>query len=388
MIDFAIQLAILVGLFFVLEFITKKIFIKTIRWIIKKSKNKWDDILVENGVFDRARHIIPLLIILFLIPYYFEILKQTPVYNIINALIIINIMIVINRILDTILDIYNELSNVKKRPIKAYIQLIKIFVYVVFGISAVFVLFGKSPLGILSGIGAFTAVLMFVFKDTILSLLATLQIIENDLIKEGDWIEVPQFKADGDVIEIALHVVKVQNFDKTITTIPTYKLIESSFKNWRGMQQSGARRIKRSIHIDLNSMFFCDEKFFEKVKDIEYVKEYINEIKDNNKKITNMEVFKKYVENYLKQHPKIINDYHPDKKFSDKKFTFLLRELEPTENGLPFQLYVFATDNTWVNYENIQSEIFNHIIVATKLFDLRLFQNISGQDFRLNSNII
>jgi miniconductance mechanosensitive channel len=266
----------------------------------------------------------------------------------------------------------------RKRPIKAYVQLLKIFVYIIFGISALFILFGKSPLGILSGIGAFTAVLMFVFKDTILSLLATLQIIEHDLIKEGDWIEVPQYKADGDVEEIALHVVKIRNFDKTITTIPTYKLIESSFKNWRGMQLSGGRRIKRSIHIDVNSMFFCNKEFLKKIENIEYVKNFVQKIKNDKLTVTNMEVFKNYVENYLKQHPKIINDIHPD---NGNKFTFLLRELEPTETGLPFQLYVFTNDNAWVNYENIQSEIFNHIIVATKFFDIKLFQNMSGSDF-------
>jgi miniconductance mechanosensitive channel len=383
MLDMVVQIAILIVIFYVIRFITYRVFIKTLRWSIKKSKNKWDDIFVDNGVFEKSKNLIPLIVILFLIPYYFTALVDTPIYNIINSLIIINVMFVLSTVLDTSLIIYNTFTNMKKRPIKAYIQLIKIFVYLVFGISAIFVLFGKSPLGILSGIGAFTAVLMFVFKDTILSLLATLQIIENDLIKEGDWIEVPQYKADGDVIEIALHVVKIQNFDKTVTTIPTYKLIESSFKNWRGMQQSGARRIKRAMHIDMNSMFFCNEEFLKKVENIEFVKDYVKQIRDDKKEVTNMEVFKKYVENYLKKHPKIINDYHPNKEYGDTKFTFLLRELEPTPNGLPFELYVFVNDNAWVNYENIQSEIFNHILVATKFFDIRVFQNISGYDFKI-----
>jgi miniconductance mechanosensitive channel len=373
-----IEIAIAIVVFYTIKLFSYKVIIRSIKWSIKKTKNDYDDILVENKVFEKSRNLIPLVSILFLIPYYFQALLDTPVYNLINSLIIVNVMFVINVLLDVVVIIYNRFPNLRKRPIKAYVQLLKIFVYIIFGISALFILFGKSPLGILSGIGAFTAVLMFVFKDTILSLLATLQIIEHDLIKEGDWIEVPQYKADGDVEEIALHVVKIRNFDKTITTIPTYKLIESSFKNWRGMQLSGGRRIKRSIHIDVNSMFFCNEEFLKKIENIEYVKDFVQKIKNDKLTVTNMEVFKNYVENYLKQHPKIINDIHPD---NGNKFTFLLRELEPTETGLPFQLYVFTNDNAWVNYENIQSEIFNHIIVATKFFDIKLFQNMSGSDF-------
>jgi miniconductance mechanosensitive channel len=373
-----IEIAIAIVVFYTIKLFSYKVIIRSIKWSIKKTKNDYDDILVENKVFEKSRNLIPLVSILFLIPYYFQALLDTPIYNLINSLIIVNVMFVINVLLDVVVIIYNRFPNLRKRPIKAYVQLLKIFVYIIFGISALFILFGKSPLGILSGIGAFTAVLMFVFKDTILSLLATLQIIEHDLIKEGDWIEVPQYKADGDVEEIALHVVKIRNFDKTITTIPTYKLIESSFKNWRGMQLSGGRRIKRSIHIDVNSMFFCNEEFLKKIENIEYVKDFVQKIKNDKLTVTNMEVFKNYVENYLKQHPKIINDIHPD---NGNKFTFLLRELEPTETGLPFQLYVFTNDNAWVNYENIQSEIFNHIIVATKFFDIKLFQNMSGSDF-------
>jgi miniconductance mechanosensitive channel len=373
-----IEIAIAIVVFYTIKLFSYKVIIRSIKWSIKKTKNDYDDILVENKVFEKSRNLIPLVSILFLIPYYFQALLDTPVYNLINSLIIVNVMFVINVLLDVVVIIYNRFPNLRKRPIKAYVQLLKIFVYIIFGISALFILFGKSPLGILSGIGAFTAVLMFVFKDTILSLLATLQIIEHDLIKEGDWIEVPQYKADGDVEEIALHVVKIRNFDKTITTIPTYKLIESSFKNWRGMQLSGGRRIKRSIHIDVNSMFFCNKEFLKKIENIEYVKNFVQKIKNDKLTVTNMEVFKNYVENYLKQHPKIINDIHPD---NGNKFTFLLRELEPTETGLPFQLYVFTNDNAWVNYENIQSEIFNHIIVATKFFDIKLFQNMSGSDF-------
>jgi miniconductance mechanosensitive channel len=373
-----IEIAIAIVVFYTIKLFSYKVIIRSIKWSIKKTKNDYDDILVENKVFEKSRNLIPLVSILFLIPYYFQALLDTPIYNLINSLIIVNVMFVINVLLDVVVIIYNRFPNLRKRPIKAYVQLLKIFVYIIFGISALFILFGKSPLGILSGIGAFTAVLMFVFKDTILSLLATLQIIEHDLIKEGDWIEVPQYKADGDVEEIALHVVKIRNFDKTITTIPTYKLIESSFKNWRGMQLSGGRRIKRSIHIDVNSMFFCNKEFLKKIENIEYVKNFVQKIKNDKLTVTNMEVFKNYVENYLKQHPKIINDIHPD---NGNKFTFLLRELEPTETGLPFQLYVFTNDNAWVNYENIQSEIFNHIIVATKFFDIKLFQNMSGSDF-------
>ena len=258
-----------------------------------------------------------------------------------------------------------------------------------FGIIIIIsILSNKSPLYLLSGIGALTAVLMLVFKDTILSFVSSIQITSNDLFKVGDWVEAPQFGADGDVKDIALHTVKIQNWDKTISIIPTHKLIDSSFKNWRGMSESGGRRIKRSINIDVNSIKFCTESMLERYEKFDLIKEYIknklseieghNISKDvthealvNGRALTNIGTFRAYIFAYLKNHPKIHQD-----------MTFLIRQLAPTENGVPIQIYVFINDTNWVNYESVQSDIFDHFLAIAPEFDLRVFQNPTGNDFK------
>jgi miniconductance mechanosensitive channel len=249
------------------------------------------------------------------------------------------------------------------------------------------VLIGKSPALLLSGIGALTAVLMLIFKDTILSLVASLQISSNDLFKIGDWIEVPQFGADGDVVDIALHAVKIQNWDKTISIIPTHKLIDSAFRNWRGMSESGGRRIKRSLYIDMNSIHLCTEEMLDKFMRFEILTEYINgkikEVTDHNesnkintaelingRRLTNVGTFRAYIEAYLQNNSKI----HPE-------MTFLIRQLEPTSRGLPIQIYVFTNDTDWVRYEGIQADIFDHLLAIIPEFGLKVFQSPSGKDF-------
>ena len=250
------------------------------------------------------------------------------------------------------------------------------------------ILSGISPWGLIGSIGAISAVLLLIFRDTILSLIANLQISSNKLVQLHDWIEAPAFGADGDVIEIALHTIKVQNWDKTITVIPTHKLIDSSFKNWRGMEQSGGRRIKRSINIDLTSIKFCDDKMLSNFTKIDLLSSYLKEkglllskfnknVKSdthflNSRNLTNIGTFRAYIISYLRNHDSI-----------NENMTFLVRQLPPSETGLPIEIYVFSNDNEWVNYENIQSDIFDHLIAATNYFDLRIFQNPSGHD--LNS---
>ncbi len=266
-------------------------------------------------------------------------------------------------------------------------QILKLFTNI-FGIIIIIALLtGKSPVYFLSGIGALTAVLMLVFKDTILSFVSSIQISSNDLFKIGDWVEAPQFGADGDVIDIALHSVKIQNWDKTISIIPTHKLVDSSFKNWRGMSDSGGRRIKRSIKIDMNSIKFCDSSMIERFKKFKVISDYINqkqiEINKHNlannineeglingRSLTNIGTFRAYVEGYLRNHTSIHND-----------MTFLVRQLAPEADGLPIEIYVFSNDTNWVNYEAVQSNIFDHLLAILSEFDLKIFQNPTGNDF-------
>ena len=259
----------------------------------------------------------------------------------------------------------------------------------IFGIIVVIaVLTGNSPVYLLSGLGALTAVLILVFKDTILSLVSSVQISSNDLFKVGDWVEAPQFGADGDVIDIALHSVKIQNWDKTISVIPTNKLIDSSFKNWRGMAESGGRRIKRSINIDMSSIKFCTNEMIDRYSKYNVIANYIkvkleevqrfnieNNITDesliNGRSLTNIGTFRAYIEGYLRNHNKIHDE-----------MTFLVRQLSPSANGLPIEIYVFSNDTDWLNYEKIQADIFDHLLAVVSEFELKVFQNPSGSDFK------
>ena len=252
---------------------------------------------------------------------------------------------------------------------------------------------GESPIVLLTGIGAATAVLLLIFRDTILSIVASIQIATNDLIKEGDWIEVPDYAADGDVLNISLHTIKIQNWDKTISVIPTYKIVDVAYKNWRGMQESGGRRIKRSLIIDMNSIKFCSEEMLERLAQIDAIQEFVTEklggmVSYRQKQaetfdspldgpqITNAEIFRNYIERYLRRRP----DIH------QKKMDLLVRALEPSDHGLPIEVYAFTKTTSWEQYEKIQAEIFDHLIAAAGTFDLRLFQQPTGLDFAVLAN--
>ncbi|MEH7113776.1 mechanosensitive ion channel domain-containing protein, partial [Neobacillus niacini] len=285
-------------------------------------------------------------------------------------------------------DIYQTFEISKIRPIKGYIQVVNIVVITVGIILLIADLIGKNPLIFLSGIGALSAVLLLVFKDSLLGLVAGIQLSANDMVRVGDWIEMPKYGADGDIIDISLNTVKVQNFDKTITTIPSYALISDSFINWRGMQTSGGRRIKRSLFIDTSSITFCTVEMIEKFKNIHYLSDYIvvreREIAEFNSKndinrtnpvngraLTNIGVFRAYISKYLQHHSGI-----------NQEMTLLVRQLAPTEHGMPLEIYAFSNDIRWAVYETIQADIFDHLFAVAKEFGLRLFQNPSGEDLK------
>ncbi|MEH7381430.1 mechanosensitive ion channel family protein [Bacillus sp. JJ1533] len=370
----------------VANFITKKVIINIITRIVNKTKYHWDNILLENKVFRRLSHIVPAIIIF----YFSETFPKTAVLiqkGAVAYLIIVSLM-VINSLLNAMNDIYQTYEISKTRPIKGYIQVVKIII-TIFGIIIVIANFmGKSPLILLSGIGALSAVLMLVFKDSLLGLVAGVQLTTNDMVRVGDWIEMPKYGADGDIIDISLVTVKVQNFDKTITTIPSYALVSDSFINWRGMQTSGGRRIKRSLFIDSTSITFCTEEMITKFKQIQLLSDYItnreqeieeynikHEINRNNpvngRALTNIGVFRAYISNYLQQHPGI-----------NQEMTLMVRQLAPTEHGLPLEIYAFSNDVRWAVYETTQADIFDHLFAVAPEFGLRLFQNPSGHDLK------
>lgn len=369
--------------------ITRKFLIRLIASQIKKSKTKLDDILIKNHLFLRISYLVPLIII---DNFSYILTSNLPVtISTIDTAVNVSTILIFNRIIDSILSSFADAysGRYKQIPLKSYMQIFKIFVIILTGLIILSILSGISPWGLIGSIGALGAVLLLIFRDTILSLIANLQITSNKLVQLHDWIEAPAFGADGDVIEIALHTIKVQNWDKTITVIPTHKLIDSSFKNWRGMEQSGGRRIKRSINIDLTSIKLCDDKMISNLNKIDLLSSYLKDKKTslsksnkniqkgddfhylNSRNLTNIGTFRAYIVAYLRNHENI-----------NENMTFLIRQLPPSENGLPIEIYVFSNDNKWANYENIQSDIFDHLIASTKYFDLRIFQNPSGHDFK------
>ena len=370
-------------------YITRYFIIKAVHILVVRTKTRWDDILAEKRVFVKLAYLAPAITINFLTSYVlsdFEFLNR--IIQIITSIyIIIIILSVVNAVLNAFNEIYNTYEIAKEKPIKGYIQVAKIFAYIIAAVIIITVLIGKNNFGWVAGFGAFSAVLMLVFKDPILGFVGGIQLTANNMVRLGDWIEMPKYGANGTVIDISLTTVKVQNWNKTITTIPTYTLVTDYFKNWRGMDESGGRRIKRSINLDMNSIKFCTGEMLERFKKIEYVSDYVekteqvlseynekknidNEILVNGRRQTNIGVFRAYLKGYLRNHPKI-----------NTRMTFLVRQLDPGPEGIPIEVYVFSNDQEWANYEDIQSDIFDHILAVIPEFDLQVFQQPTGRDF-------
>ena len=376
----------------VANFITKKLVIRIISKVVKKTKFRWDDMLLERKVFHKLSHIVPAIIIYFFasaLPESFQHFIEKGVM----AYLIIMGLVIINSSLNVMNDIYLTYEISKIKPVKGYIQVVKIIVITLGVILVIANLIGKSPLILLSGIGALSAVFMLVFRDSLLGLVAGIQLSTNDMVQVGDWIEMPKYGADGDIIDISLNTVKVQNFDKTITMIPSYALISDSFINWRGMQNSGGRRIKRSLFIDTNSISFCTEEMINNYKNIHYLSDYVihreREIAEYNKRnkidqsnpvngraLTNIGVFRAYISTYLQHHPGI-----------NQEMTLMVRQLAPTEHGLPIEIYAFTNDIKWAVYETVQADIFDHLFAVAPEFGIQLFQNPTGNDFKKIADI-
>ncbi|MGW8286973.1 MAG: mechanosensitive ion channel family protein [Desulfobulbales bacterium] len=368
--------------------ITKRYMVHVIEIVFQRSKNTWDDALVKHGFVRRLSLLMPIIVVYMSADLMLP--GQAMTSELFKRLAMVFFVFAGVWMLDAILlavrEIYNKSDVSFGRPIRGYLDGIKIIAYVMAGIFIVSILTGKSPWGILSILGGFTVVLMLVFKDTILGFVASIQLSGHDMVRVGDWIEMPKYGADGDVIDVTIHTVKVRNWDKTITTIPTYSLVSDAFKNWRGMSESGRRRIKRALHIDMRSIKFCTDEMLERFRKFDLIKNYIKEKQEeiarynqkhvtqpelliNGRRQTNIGVFRAYIIAYLRNHPKI-----------HQSMTFLVRHLEPTQYGLPVQIYVFSNDQVWANYEAIQADIFDHLLAAIPEFDLRVFQNPSGYD--------
>lgn len=387
---------------------TRQVLLRIVIKLTKRTKTEWDDILVRNKVFSGLAHLVPALILYYTADFSSPVLHQglkemdtaavellsQDYYFFLTAFLLkiarfyftLIIVFVANSVLNSAFEIYNTTSYAHHRSIKGYVQLVKILVFFMAGIMIVSILLGKDPTILLTGLGALAAVLILVFKDTILGFVASIQLSANNMVNIGDWIEMKSHHADGTVIDITLNTVKVQNWDKTISTIPTYALVSESFNNWKGMEESGGRRIKRAVSIDMSSIKFCDSAMLVRFEKFDLIRGYVlqkeKELKEYNlgknlsdedfisgRHQTNVGVFRKYLEVYLRQHPMVNLD-----------MTFLVRQLDSSSKGLPIEIYVFSKDREWANYESIQADIFDHIFAIIPEFELKVFQEPTGAD--------
>lgn len=357
--------------------------------IAARTDATWDDALIDSKVFHRLAWLMPVVVIHYgigLVPGLSEGFENV-VRNVSTAWTALAVALSITAALGVVNVIYEQRPESHERPIKGFLQLAQIAVYIIGGILIVAALIDRSPVILLSGLGAMTAVLLIVFKDTLLSLAASIQLTSQKVIRVGDWLELPQYGADGDVIDVALYTITVQNWDKTITVIPTHRVMSDSFKNWRGMQEAGGRRIKRSFHLDMNSIRFLSSEEIERFKKFRLLRDYMvdkqaeldaynaaigagQDSEVNLRRLTNIGTLRAYLVNYLRHHP----DIHDD-------MTLIVRQLQPGNDGLPMEIYCFTNDTNWVKYEGIQSDLFDHVCAIVPEFGLRLFQQPTGMDF-------
>ena len=392
--------------------VTRRVFLRLVHRLANRTRSTWDDRISERRVFHRLANVAPALVTYAGIAWALGVgpgtladvaaadLQSTSretlmlagatlVRRVSLAWVVVALTTAIGGLLNALNDIYAETyAESGNRPIKGYLQVISLFLYVAAGIVVISILADRSPVVFLSGLGALTAVLMLVFRDTILSLVASVQIMFNDMIRIGDWVEMPQADADGDVIDVALHTVKIQNWDKTISAIPTHKFISESFKNWRGMSESGGRRMKRAIHLDMNSIHFLSDEEVARLSRFEFLHDYLqakrkdlevanarevagDDVIPDRRRLTNVGTFRAYVRHYLSGHPKI-----------HQGMTLLVRQLQPGAQGLPLEIYCFSNDTNWANYEALHADIFDHLIASLPEFGLRAFQEPSGSDLK------
>ncbi len=374
---------------FFLHLLLRSIFLPVIKKVILQTEFVWDDALIESGLLNRLFQLIPIVILYVVLPVAFIHLKFIDYLLLfLETLMVLWGALVVNSFLTAVLIFSKSLRLYKTVALRSYIQVLRLIVFFISSIVIISMIIGKSPTVLLSGLGALSAVLLLVFKDTIMGFVASMQLTFNKLVETGDWIEVPEYGADGNVVDVSLTTIKVQNWDKTITTIPTYSLVSGSFKNWRGMEESGGRRIKRSVYIDMTSVKFITETIKERLTKLSILSDWMANRLDeidaynqghgivsdthlNGRHLTNLGVFRAYLELYLHHHPAIRDD-----------MTFLVRHLEPTEKGVPVEFYVFSKTQDWAAFEAIQADIMDHILAILPQFGLRIYQSPTGYDFK------
>ncbi len=381
--------AALVLLCVVANWIAKRWLLRLLSFFVKRTRNKWDDVFFEKKAFTRLSHLAPALVIYLTATALFDHDSILHEYVTTGALVYLYLAaaMFVSASLEAVAEIYQSFQVSENRPIKGYIQAIKLVMYAFVAIFVVSEIVDKSPTLLLSGLGAVTALVLLLFREPIMGFVASIQLAANNMVRPGDWITVPKANADGNVVDVSLTTVKVQNWDKTITTVPIYSLVSDAFTNWRGMSESGGRRIKRAIHVDMTSICFCDQEMLDRFEKIELLGDYIRNRKReiaayrkergiadddwvNGPMLTNIGTFRMYIGYYLRGHSKI-----------HQAMTFLIRQLQAGPNGLPLEVYVFSNDQEWANYEGIQSDIFDHLFAVMPAFSLRVFQNPTGSDF-------
>ena len=386
--NIAVLLIALIILALIIDFVSRRIIIQIFNQLAKASKTNFDDLLVANKVPRNLAHIVPLLVLYeFAPPIFIDFpYGRSMVENTLQVLGIILVLNIVRALLRTLNDYFKTLPNFKDKPIDSYIQVIMIFAWILGLLSAFAIITGIEFVEFITTIGAASAIILLIFKDSILGFVASIQVSINDIVRIGDWVTFEKYGADGDVIEINLSTVKVQNFDKTITTIPTYALISDSFKNWRGMTDSDGRRIKRSLNIKMDSVKYLQKEELENFKKIELLQSYIDHRQGdidkhneslnvdktmllNGRNLTNLGLFRKYVQSYIENHSGI-----------NKDMMIMVRQLAPTSQGLPIEIYAFSADKRWANYEYIMADIFDHVIAAVPYFDLEIFEFPSGKN--------
>ena len=393
-IDPFIFLLFIIGIAFISHLIIRLFFVDVVKRVLKMKEIKLLSIIMQKSVLEKMSYMVMPLIIILLMPYTMD--PHSKFLHIVDKIcwlyFVVMLADVLNALLTTFFGSVAERESLRNRPMKGFLQLLQVILVFVTLIILVSILLDKSPINLITGLGAFAAVLMLVFKDSILGFVAGVLLSQNDMIRIGDWIEIDSMNVNGTVLDISLNTVKVQNFDNTYVTVPPYTLISQTFTNWRGMSESGGRRISRSFDIDIDSIVFCTDKYLEEMKGIELLKEYITK-KQADKKIdhiyntdhpaglvdgsieTNMGLFRAYMSLYLQQH-----------HYTNNSLTLMVRTLAPSVNGFPLQVYCFCTNKNWTSYESIQAEIMEHFVATLPLFGLHAFQQASGRDY-INSGL-
>lgn len=389
--DQFIAFAIVLVIAFLADAVCRHMLLRAVAHVVKKTKATWDDIVFDQKVMIHlSRMVAPVIIYLFVPVAFAETGSSTLefIQRICLIYILIAFLSFINSFLKAVYAVYSEKERLRDRPLKGMLQTVQVILWFIGAIVIVSILINRSPVSLLAGLGASAAILMLVFKDSIMGFVSGVQLSANDMLKVGDWIAMPKYGADGTVIEVTLNTVKVRNWDNTITTIPPYLLVSDSFQNWRGMQESGGRRVKRSINIDMTSVKFCTPEMLDKYRKIRLLKDYIektehivqeyneehgidNSILVNGRRQTNLGVFRAYLTAYLKSLPEV-----------NPKLTCMVRQLQPTDRGLPMELYFFSSIKDWVPYEGVQADVFDHVLAIIPEFDLQVFQSPSGRDFQ------